>query len=499
MTLLRYPQKKVIFGLLFVIILAGYVAYYPGVGIDYYEDDYQDVFNQPSSKILYYFFNNNPDKNFYRPIEASFLAFVQTYFGLNTAPIQLTQIGMHALLAWFIFIFILKKRFTFAQATIGSVFFLLSQANAMAVLSNDTLSQIGSTFFGWVSMFSIYLFLENRKSPEGGRQKESKYHIYYIASIAAFLFTLLSKETGISFFLLIAALTLIYATKMGKDGRRKQFLLDILPFLIVLFLFLVIRSVVAKAQPHFGSDRYALHFGSNVVINLIELFALAFIPASSVDFITSILQRHIISMFLFFCSGSILIILTFYNLTKKNNHNLTLLLFGFSVIALFPTFILNHISELYVYNAMPVISILTGLGLGRLYEATNRATTRRAVILCLFAVLLISHVSALRSKAYLMKENGKRATELLNQIKPFLPNIPLDGMLVLVNPSPTDIEYSVFKINGFNVLSRSRRIQQLSNRYDIKVTIINKDNVEKYRGNDFVLILGIEDGMVKKL
>jgi len=87
-------------------------VYLPQLPIPYYEDDFAFVFNSPSSKVSDFFFHNAAHNRFYRPIEASLLAIIQTYFGTNTWPIHITQIAMHILLCLLIFLSMVRLGFS---------------------------------------------------------------------------------------------------------------------------------------------------------------------------------------------------------------------------------------------------------------------------------------------------------------------------------------------------------------------------------------------------
>src|SRR5262249_30048284 len=81
--------RPMLLGLLTVLV------YTPGLGIPYFADDFQFVCADPGSKILRYLYERNRFDGFYRPIQASTLAAIQTLFGWDTAPIHVVQIVMH--------------------------------------------------------------------------------------------------------------------------------------------------------------------------------------------------------------------------------------------------------------------------------------------------------------------------------------------------------------------------------------------------------------------
>jgi hypothetical protein len=75
----------------------------------------------------------------------------------------------------------------------------------------------------------------------------------------------------------------------------------------------------------------------------------------------------------------------------------------------------------------------------------------------------------------MMKENGEKSEVLLHQIVPLTDKVPEGGQLLLVNPDSMGVEYSVFLMRGFNVLSNGEhQINVLSGRSDFKISILTE-------------------------
>src|SRR5581483_7879969 len=165
--------------------------------------------------------------------------------------------------------------------------------------------------------------------------------------------------------------------------------------------------------------------------------------------------------------------------------------------SLFPMVLMNHISELYIYNSTPFFSILAGIGLGAALECLQArryvASALGGGILLLFA----SHVAAVRDKALLMQENGERATMLLDRLAPYFDQVPQNGALLLVNPRSSHAEYTVYLMNGFNMLQFGEAdIKKLHAREDIDLAIIDESGITRDRQRPDALILGLDaDGL----
>src|SRR5689334_6774040 len=141
--------------LVFIVLsLALLLLYLPGIHGPYFGDDFQFVFS-PTSGVLRFFISANPQSGWYRPLEAIYLALVQRYFGWDTVPIHFLAILLHAALCCLVFVALKRSGSTLAQTVLASGYMAVSQANAFAVLSNDTLSQIGATLFGCLSVWSL--------------------------------------------------------------------------------------------------------------------------------------------------------------------------------------------------------------------------------------------------------------------------------------------------------------------------------------------------------
>lgn len=487
---MRYPQNlpvgRINFGIsvnaqdmiyaLFALPMLCFLLYGSHLPIPYFADDFGLVFEKPWSKLWYFFNHMAPHGVFYRPIEASLLALVQAVWGMNTYPIHLIQITMHSLLCGFVYWTILYLGFSKTKAIIGSLFLVVSQANVMAVLSNDTVSQVMGTVFGFTSIFLLYYTLMNRP-PSSDQNKLINPYITYWLSVVALTIALLSKESSMSFLVLILGMVAYY--HLMKEQRllaalRKVCIIS-LPYLFVTIGYLILRSRFVYSQPSWGSGIYNFNFGWNIIENLGRLIFASATPVSTATIFSAWVEGNLlfvtcialITMTLLLCVASLL----WRNPKKK-------LLVGVLIsgcIGFFPVFLLNHVSELHVYNAMPFFSILFGVAVGSLIERNRSKPFAKWAICGALVIFLVSHVIAINSKAFLMKANGERAQAILAQIEPYTNLVPLGGKLCLVNPPTQGVEYSVFYMNGFDVIEHDgkRRIYQLAGRNDFSIQILD--------------------------
>src|SRR5262245_39345811 len=184
-----------------VLAIAAFVAFYPGLNIPYFADDFQYVGVAPGGRVFYFFTHRNPYHPFYRPVNSAVLIAIQRYFAFSTWPQHVINTLIHALTAWLVYLFMVRAKFTRLDALLGSSFMLLSQANAMAVLENDTFSQLAGTFFGYLALWLLYkCFFES-----GIKRRQRPLYGFYVPALTAFALALWSKETSISFALLVGA------------------------------------------------------------------------------------------------------------------------------------------------------------------------------------------------------------------------------------------------------------------------------------------------------
>ena len=477
--------------LLLVLIITGVAIYLPGFTIPYYSDDFEVVHELPALNVFSYFLQSHPGDHFYRPLQAAILGMIQYFFYLDPIPVHIVLIGLHVILSWMVYLFMTEYGFPGKHAVIGSFFMLISQANAHALLNNDTISQVIGTLFGCLSLLLLYYCHKHRT----GCIYQDK---YYYLSIAAFLFSLLSKETNAAIVLSLLILTFLFYR--NKYSLKKAFFLSgshSLLFIITLAVYLIARSLIISEVPPDVSLRYEMSPGFNIFVNFTQLLFASLVPVSSV------------TTFLAYESGDntlfILIIMTTlllgayvgHGIRRSKHLRIATVIGGFAVISLLPVLLLLQVSELYVYNAMPFVAVLFGAGLGVQLEKIRWAGVKKATVPVLLLLLCISHVFAIRGKETLMYYNGIRSTYLLEQITNHSYRVPVDGNLLLLNPKSDELDYSVYIMSGFNVLDNAlERINFMSNRYDISVKIIDESELARYDGTNNSIILSLRDDIV---
>jgi hypothetical protein len=465
-----------------ILCLVVFAVYLPGIDIPYFGDDLGWV--DTSTNALKHFVQVNAD-GWYRPLQASIYTVVQKNFGLTTVPIHILGFAIHALLCWLILKFMLELGYGWVSALLAAGFMALSQANAFALLSNDTLSQVAGTFFGCLSLWALV---------HGRADGLNKSRIaFYALSVVSFALALLSKETTASFLpILVCAMLFAEYRKENMGSWIKSVFLNAIPFVVVFLGYLMVRSAVGANSPSFGSGGYNFDVGLNVPWNLLlDLFALA-VPVSTVRAFEVFSSGDTAAAVLIIASSLFFLSLVAYGLWLRRGDLKIAAAIIFLIGSAFPMVFMNHVSELYVYNSMPFFAVLVGIGLGTVLERCRRRYVKQTIAAC-FGLLLLSHVAAIREKAFLMDQNGQRASSLLAALGPYIAQVPPRGALLLVNPESRELEYAVYLMPGFKVLEFEEPfIKKTYGREDIELKIVEEADPALRTVTPGTVILGLK-------
>lgn len=456
-------QKIIFFCLLPVIIAAAFLAYSPSISGNYFADDFGFKFHDLNLNIKTVF---SPIHVYaYRPLEVLFLAIMQKTYGENTIPIHFSFLLLNLLFSASIMLWMLKKGYSNYSSFLAFSIMALSQANSHAVSSLDTFSQISSTFLGY---FSLSLFITYISGETYIR------YYQYAGSFIILIIALLCKESAMSFIVIYSILVVIYIFKHCNHDNKKalSLLISLTPFILSLFVFMFLRKHFNLVPAEFGSERYNIGTGLNVFKNFLKAIFQSVQPHSSVDLYLNMKNNQLTTPIIASLFSIMIILITITGILKNKRYTISNAIILFLPISMFPTILLNHISELYVYNMVPLIAILIGIGIGTLYEnLTNKLL--KALILCFISIFSIWNAISVFSKSKLINQNGIEAEQILNKIQPYYSCIPHNGKLILINPEISDkTEYSIYKRTGFRLIEDGEvEIKRRSKRNDFDIII----------------------------
>lgn len=485
---------------LLVLSIATLAIYFSGLHIWYYGDDFQYVYTDPAARIFHFFHEKNLFHGFYRPVNSAIIAVVQVLFGRETWAIHIINILVHAVLAWLIYLFMKRERFTTWQAVLASAFMVFSQENASAVLGNDTFSQISGTFFGCLSMWLLYVgYTRNGDRADGSARPFPAGH--YLLALLSYAVSLASKETSVAFGpMVFCVLVMVHRNIAGWGARLVRAVMEVIPFLALTLVYIWVRSAIGLSQPSGEGGGYGFAIGLNVVENLAQFLFAAIVPASSATAFVAIKNREMILLGIIAIASLAFLGLVVYGLWRGGRHRALPAMLLFSLLGLVPAIFMNHVGELYLYNSMPFIAVLVGAGLGTVLERSMRSTAALAWFWLFLGLITVSHIVGIQSKAAVMATNGERAINYLRQITPIVEKVPHGGTLLLLNPQEWEPEYSVFLMKPFSVFKWGVHIiKQETNRWDMTVEVVEQQELDAKGTQPNTLVLALQgDSVVVK-
>lgn len=449
-----------------LLFCAAAVLYGPALHAGYFSDDFLFFFTNPPAHLYNYFFRVGSAIHAYRPLEAIILTATQQHFRFETMPIHLSALACHAGLICLVIAAARRFRLSAADTVIACGVMFLTQVGVPALIGNDTLSQSASAFLGWMSVLLFW---------KGGRSGTALSALFLGCS-------LFFKETAFGF--LLAIFLLISFNSMR---RRREVLLAI-PYVLVTFVYLLARHAAGGELATHG--RYGMHVGLNVARNLASFGLAAFSPMSTVT--TGVaFEGHFRLVLLLSLLGAVLIVLsTVAGICVSKRGKLVCCLCILGVASLFPTFLLEHVSELYVYNAMPAVALIMGIAFGSLWRRNNLGRVAAAGCLILF---LGGQAMAVRQKSKLMALNGVRAARMIASISEYLPALPTGSEVDLIRAATNKPAYSVFVLNGFDVLDFGNiNLGAVLRRPDVRINIVEEPAAKGLVANDHLLLLGLD-------
>lgn len=443
-----------------LIPVLAFVLYLPYLNAGYFSDDFLFFYNTPPPHLYRYFLNVGAVAHAYRPLEAIYLTLVQSHFGFQTWPIHVVAAGAHMIVCGLVIAAATRLGFSTAQTILAATLTLVTQVGPPAILGNDTLSQAMSSMLG---VLSLYLFATACFDREIHRRTRISWMLYWVA-VACFMASLLFKETALGFSLILCAIALAASPAPSRIGHATRL---VLPFAIAGAIYMLAR-IHAGGQVA-AQDDYKIGVGFNVIRNLALFAAGALSPVSSVSAAMAAQTRD--NMILAgVVAGALLVTVTIAaGILMTSRKGVVAWLLGCSLAALFPAFVLQHVSELYFYNAVPFVALLFSLAVGTLW---NRGLLARAgVAVCTF-LLIGGQVFACLQKATLMKDNGRRAAAIIADLVPRIRSLPQGGRIILVQPPGKRLKYSVYVLEAFDVLEfGAGRMGSIFGRPDVLVSI----------------------------
>lgn len=456
------------YAVFFCVLLANFLLYFNALNAGYFGDDYQFLFANPKTNVLGFFSNVSAYNPFYRPIQAAFLNVLQSFFGEETWPIHILHLLLQTVLIFTVYKFTARLGFNTWPKVISVIFLWASQASVHAIVSVDTTSMVGSTAFGFLSVYLLHRFYNTQAKK------------YFIISSLVFFTSLLFKESGVSFLIMIIALIFLQL-KSSHPKNWAILVLHLSVYFVIFIYYFVLRKSANGISAQFAMGTYGFSLGFNTLVNYFYLIVASTLPISSAHFYKWFVEKdywHLVFSLLFLIPYYILLV---YSIIKGciSRSSFSRILLFFYLMSFIPVVLLNHVSELYAYNAMPFLALIIGFSFNEIHFFED-IKKWKGLIHGFLVLVLVVNIWSVNAKTELMRANGLAAKQLVLQLKPILRKLPENSKVYLVN-SCGETQYSVFFQNeynlfnnGLNVFSKEMELNSLT------VKIIDQSDIRTY-------------------
>ena len=214
-------------------------------------------------------------QSFYRPTHTILSIIDYEIWGLNPLGYHLSNAILHVISTVLIFFFAEKIGFDGATSFLSSAVFAVHPVHTESVSFISARVDLLSSMF-LLSSFLLYFASLGGSGDESGGGGGRKRALFYAASLLSLLFALLSKEMAITMPLLLAAYSLLMEERGGRGGRFKR----VLPYFIVVSLYLLFRvfAVSSFMKLHTArTDTVTLLFtASTAVLDYVRLLVIPY-------------------------------------------------------------------------------------------------------------------------------------------------------------------------------------------------------------------------------
>ncbi|MFY0675440.1 MAG: hypothetical protein JXQ87_18735 [Bacteroidia bacterium] len=355
----------------------------------------------------------------------------------------------------------------------------MSQVNVSAIVGIDTFSQVGSTVFGFISMYFLFKYLAI-----GGFSN-------LITFSGLTILSLLCKETGVSFLLIAFSMILYACFKKSVNVSKAITLVSIVMVLAVIYLW--VRNSIGAAQPKLSEGAYGFEIGLNVFENLIGFLVALLIPISTVEVFNWYSSPEFSLLFLLIAAFSIFVFLIVVFGFKKSFSSKVFKASSYLfLLGSIPVVFLNHVSELYAYNLLPFASLLFALAVNNAITTVSKKRPLKYLVYLVLFLFLMSNYWASLSKTMLMKANGENAHKLIEGLLNYTSEFPKKSIVFLVNDI-NKAQYSVFIQDDFNVLNRGENYLRRASRKDLRFRIISSREIDDFRHLKRAIFLELDE------
>ena len=465
-------------------LLLGLIIYAPFLRAPYFSDDLLFYFKPPAPHWYTYFVTVGPALQAYRPLEAAILTQIQLHFGFETWPIHVISLAALTLLSGLTWLTAVELGYSSVAAYLSCAIVVISQIAEPAVLGNDTMSQAASALLGAAG---AYLFWRATNTRSVG---------FHLASLACYFAALFFKETALGYCAVIAVLAFaLLSDRVNVRHSLIRLTRALLPYALATLIYLAAR--IYAGGPVGSAGSYRISLGTNVIANLALSAVAAISPISTVSSAVSVQTRNFAAMIGIVAAVGVMCAIALAGFAVSTRRRLMILLAACAVASLFPTFLLQHVSELYVYNAMPFVALLLAAVLADLWA---KGTLGQFVVLASAVLFISGQLVAVHEKSKLMFDNGVRAAAMMNDLAADMRSLPANSTILLADAEKREPKYSVFVLHGFDVLEfGAPRLGAIYDRPDIAIEITPESAIYQFRGKPNVFVARLVNGRLQPL
>jgi hypothetical protein len=360
--------------------------------------------------------------SYYAPVYMAVLWLAHKIGGFSPEPYHLLLVTLHVGTSLFIFDTVSQLTGSRLKATVAASIFAVHFASTEAVGWFAAITHPMTGFFGAASlaMYSRYLVSRRR--------------IWWIGALAALLAAAFTQATALPWFAILACLDILYSSRSGEAGRRREMMTRVLVLggLLAAMVPLQIHSL------GFGTrSSYLYEVGPWVLRNLL------FYPVSTVmpslegpsysltrDLVLAPTDPEafirLVSMpdaFIMLMASALAVILALFLLSRGG------WLERFAVLSFLlstsPFLALDGHGYRYLYVPLIFFAMLAGSAIGRLYEDARRHSTGTTLaVLMIVPVFVVLSFAESQRQMFWWQQAGFIAHKSLVQLKEIQPEFP---------------------------------------------------------------------------
>ncbi len=340
-----HVPNKIVLASIVVIVAVAVITYLPALKIGFYDGwwylEWAATMNLP--RYLVQFLDPANITQGYRPVQGLYIYLLYHLFGFNPDAYHLAHTALHALNAVLLFFVVHQLGGSRRVALVASLLYATSPVISLAVFWHAVVDPLAAFFY----LLTLLLWVQYLGHPR---------RVYWVATFAAFVFSLFSKEIAVFLpFLLFVIEWWIVRGGKALPNPRPYF-----PFILMLFPYL---WLVVQVQSHGEfSSQFGFRIGPHMITNLLPYLAVLAFPWTN--------ELPTDRLYYLWLGVAVLA----FSATTLYKRSLALLLLGIvAVLNISPLtgFPLDYFNTRYLYLPLIVSLILLALVVERAWKATS--------------------------------------------------------------------------------------------------------------------------------